>query len=133
MQRRLAARTERQWRCGDRLGSEHEQLDHERRAWRLRGSGRDNSVDDDCDPATPDDVSPPDCGGLPLDTPTTSIELAKAMDLCTFAVECPATVADKKWGVLSTSLRTADGSSAAPPDVQAGVLASYGPYVSPKK
>jgi hypothetical protein len=89
-----------------------------------------NGVDDDCDSSTPEVT--PDCSGQPLDTPTSSIELAKAMDLCQFTTENPP-LPQKKWGIISTSLVQADGTATAPKDLQVGVLADYGQYVMPKK
>ncbi len=92
-----------------------------------------NGLDDDCDPSTPDDTPVADCGGNALVTPTSSTKLIKAMDLCQFTVENPATLQQKKWGVISTSLLQADGTATPPKDVQVGVLADYGPYVMPQK
>jgi hypothetical protein len=92
-----------------------------------------NGVDDDCDPQTLDNVVPKDCAQFALTLPTSSDDLIKAMDLCQFTMENPAKPA-KKWGVISTALLLADGSSAvAPKDLQVGVLANYGSNVVPKK
>jgi hypothetical protein len=92
-----------------------------------------NGIDDDCDPTTPDDVPPADCAGAPLSVPTSSLKLVKAMDLCQFTAESPP-LAQKKWGVISSALLLADGSSAQlPKDMQVGVLADFGPNVLPKK
>ena len=92
-----------------------------------------NSLDDDCDPATPDLVPVPDCGGSALAIPTSSIELIHAMDLCQETTESPP-LNLKKWGVISSALVRADGSAApAPADVQTGVLAAFGPNVLPKR
>ncbi|MFO0590857.1 MAG: choice-of-anchor L domain-containing protein [Polyangiaceae bacterium] len=89
-----------------------------------------NRIDDDCDPATPDDQPYPDCSGAPLVTPTFAGALAQAMDLCVFTTEEPP-LPQKKWGVISAGLTLADGTSA-PLDVQVGVLASYGVNGAPK-
>jgi len=92
-----------------------------------------NGIDDDCDPTTPDDVPPADCGGSPLSVPTSSHKLVQAMDLCQITTEDPP-LPKKKWGVISSSLLLADGSSAMlPKDLQVGVLADFGPNVLPKK
>jgi hypothetical protein len=92
-----------------------------------------NGVDDDCDPSTSDTVPPVDCAMNPLMTPTSSLELANAMDLCQITTESPP-LPIKKWGLISTYLLLADGSSNIPPkDVQAGVLVDFGPNVVPKK
>lgn len=90
-----------------------------------------NSVDDDCDPTTLDNVVPPDCAPPALTVPTSSTDLIKAMDLCQFTTEAPPKPT-KKWGVISTALLLADGSGA-PKDLQVGVLADYGSNVKPKK
>ncbi|UQA61529.1 choice-of-anchor L domain-containing protein [Polyangium aurulentum] len=92
-----------------------------------------NGIDDDCDPTTPDDVPPADCAGAPLSVPTSSLKLVKAMDLCQITTENPPHP-QKKWGVISSSLLLADGSSASlPKDLQVGVLEDFGPNVKPKK
>lgn len=90
-----------------------------------------NGMDDDCDPATPDDDPFPDCTGPALQTPTSSLELAKAMGLCHYTLESPLSLKDKKWGVISLALTLADGSSPPPDDVQTGVLSEYGQNIPP--
>ncbi len=96
-----------------------------------------NAVDDDCDPTTPDAAPPPSCSPVALFSGVTADDLLKAMDLCQFADETPATPKDRKWGVINgaSSLRLADGTSALPAggNVQVGVLTSYGTNVTPKK
>lgn len=90
-----------------------------------------NQVDDDCDPASSDTMPPSDCTDPPLATPTSTIELVKAIDLCQFTSENPP-INQKKWGVISSSLLLADGTNVVlPKDVQVGVLAEYGPNVKP--
>jgi hypothetical protein len=89
-----------------------------------------NSVDDDCDATTLDNVLPNDCGGNPLETPTASDALIRAMDLCRTTTEAPA-LPEKTWGVISTELVLADG-TLAPNDLQVGVLGAYGDNVKPK-
>ncbi|MDI1452059.1 choice-of-anchor L domain-containing protein, partial [Polyangium sp. 6x1] len=92
-----------------------------------------NTIDDDCDPSTKDDVPAADCTDPPLATPTSTLELVKAMDLCQFTIENPP-LKQKKWGVISSQLLLADGTNAVvPKDVQVGVLANYGPNVLPKR
>lgn len=90
-----------------------------------------NFVDDDCNPGTGDDEPYPTCSEIALQTPTSSLELLKAMDLCVFTVESPASPKDATWGVISAALTLADGSSA-PSDVQVGVLSGYGQVTSPQ-
>ncbi len=90
-----------------------------------------NGVDDDCDPSTSDTVAPADCSPSPLVLPTTSLKLTQAMDLCQFTSESPP-LAQKKWGVVASDLTLADSTSA-PPNLQVGVLADYGPNVLPQK
>jgi hypothetical protein len=93
-----------------------------------------NGVDDDCDAATPDNAPIPNCSAGALIVPTSSDDLIKAMDLCQFTTESPPKP-QKKWGVISTNLLRADGTSAmnSPKDLQVGVLSEYGPNVLPKK
>ncbi|MDC0749825.1 choice-of-anchor L domain-containing protein [Polyangium mundeleinium] len=92
-----------------------------------------NGFDDDCDPSTKDDVAAADCTDPPLQTPTSTLELVKAMDLCQFTTENPP-LPQRKWGVISSHLLLADGTNAVvPKDVQVGVLANYGPNVLPKR
>lgn len=92
-----------------------------------------NNFDDDCDAATLDNQPPTDCTDPPLATPTSTIELVKAIDLCQFTAENPP-LNQKKWGVISSALLLADGTNAVlPKDIQVGVLAEYGPNVKPKK
>ncbi len=92
-----------------------------------------NGVDDDCDPSTSDTVAPADCSPPALTVPTNSEDLIKAMDLCQKTTESP-TKKLQKWGVIETSLRLADGSTAiAPKELQAGVLANFGTNVAPRK
>ena len=86
-----------------------------------------NGVDDDCDPTTPDDRAPADCGPGPLTTPTTALDLANALELCQSASE-----SDRRWGVLEASVTLADGTSR-PLDLQLGVLSAYGPNVLPQR
>jgi hypothetical protein len=92
-----------------------------------------NNIDDDCDPSTPDDAAVADCSGPALATPTSSLKLVKALDLCQVTSE-NAPLPQKKWGVISSSLMLADGvAGKTPNDVQVGVLADYGANVKPKK
>ncbi len=93
-----------------------------------------NGTDDDCDVSSLDTQPPTDCTDPPLATPTSTIELVKAMDLCQFTAENPPVLAQKKWGVISSSLLLADGTNVVlPKDLQVGVLSEYGPYVKPIK
>jgi hypothetical protein len=95
-----------------------------------------NGVDDDCDPSTPDGAPTPDCSPPALTLPTSSDDLVKAMDLCQFTAESPP-LAQKKWGVIQTELLLADGTPhpaiTTIDNGQIGVLAAYGPFVSPRK
>ena len=90
-----------------------------------------NGVDDDCDPTTPEDAAPALCDLAVLSPPTAAMDLLRAMDLCRTA-DAAAPLPSKTWGVVSAELLLADGTPA-PSDLQAGVLAAYGPFVSPKK
>lgn len=107
--------------CQDTGCADHPELVHPG-AYEFPGNG----LDDDCDPATPDEKG--DCSGPPLQAPTSALDLVKAMDLCVFVPE-----EGPGWGVVSAELAMADGSTAAlPDDLQVGVLADYGPFVLPK-
>jgi len=90
-----------------------------------------NGVDDDCNPATNDMVAVADCSPTALTTPTSAMDLVHAMDLCQATTENPP-LPQKTWGVIDATLTRADGTSA-PLDLQAGVLASFGTNVLPKK
>jgi hypothetical protein len=92
-----------------------------------------NEVDDDCDPSTLDNVLPNLCSTQPLQLPTSSQKLVQAMDLCNFTTEL-APLPERRWGVISTALALADGTTNIPPDnIQVGVLGNFGPNVQPKK
>jgi hypothetical protein len=94
-----------------------------------------NGVDDDCDASSPDDVAPADCSVPPAspDSVTSSTALIKALDLCQFTLE-NLPLAQKKWGVISSSLVMADQSvNPTPNKQQVGVLVDYGQYVDPVK
>ncbi|NUQ77291.1 MAG: hypothetical protein HUU21_27465, partial [Polyangiaceae bacterium] len=91
-----------------------------------------DGIDNDCDPNTSDTVAPAACSTVALATPTDPIELVYAMDICNTTVQNP-TLATRKWGAITYQLLAADGVSAAPQDIQRGVLANYGPNVLPKK
>jgi hypothetical protein len=96
-----------------------------------------NGVDDDCDPSTPDNAPPPSCSAMSIFGGVMPEDLLRAMDLCQFTDDVPATPKDKKWGVIngSPALLLADGTTALPAsdNVQTGVLTQYGTYVSPQK
>jgi hypothetical protein len=93
-----------------------------------------NGVDDDCDPSTPDDAPPPSCSPGPLFGNVAGADLVRAMDLCQTTTESPP-LPMKKWGVISADLVLADGVTPLPAldNVQAGVLAAFGPNVAPPK
>jgi len=92
-----------------------------------------NSINDDCDATTSDTVAPAQCGPAPLVTPTSAMNLVNAMDICQTALANPPTNAQKKWGVLSAVITSANGVAPAPTDLQRGVLANFGPNVLPRK
>jgi hypothetical protein len=93
-----------------------------------------NGVDDDCNPATPDDAPPPSCSPAAIFGNVAGNDLVQAMDLCQFTTESPP-LPMKRWGVISADLVLADGVTPLPAldNVQAGVLSSYGPYVAPQR
>ncbi|MBK9265372.1 MAG: choice-of-anchor L domain-containing protein [Polyangiaceae bacterium] len=91
-----------------------------------------NSMNDDCDAATSDLTPAALCSTVALQTPTTPMKLVQAMDLCQTTTLNPPKP-QKKWGVLSATLVAADGVSTPPVDIQRGVLANFGPNVTPRK
>jgi Putative metal-binding motif len=91
-----------------------------------------NGINDDCDAATSDTTAAAACSTVALQTPTSSTMLVQAMDLCQFTTANPP-LPTKKWGVITSSLVAADGVSVPPVDLQRGVLANYGPNVTPRK
>ena len=98
-----------------------------------------NGFDDDCNIGTPDDAPLPTCSlkaqaemDLAQQATISSLKLVKAMDLCQFTVESPAQLKEKTWGVISTQLTLADGSTAVSvKPLQVGVLPQFGPNVPP--
>jgi hypothetical protein len=96
-----------------------------------------NGVDDDCNPATPDDMAPPSCSAAAMFGGVAAEDLLHAMDLCQFSDDQPATPKDRTWGVINgaSSLVLADGTTPLPAtdNVQVGVLTQYGTYVAPQK
>jgi len=91
-----------------------------------------DGINNDCDAATSDTVAQADCSPPALQLPSTAVKLVQAMDICNFTTQNPA-LASKKWGAITYQLLASDGVSAAPVDIQAGVLANYGSNVLPKK
>jgi hypothetical protein len=97
-----------------------------------------NGIDDDCDPSTPDNAPAMPCSAAQIYPEGSSDDLIMAMDLCQFTTENAAKPV-RKWGVISTELLLADGTTAlpmnnaAPPmtSLQVGVLANYGANVFP--
>jgi hypothetical protein len=65
-----------------------------------------NMVDDDCDNMLDNVV--PACDGALATNSNTGNDYAKAIDLCQFTTENPP-LAQKKWGVISTTITRADG------------------------
>lgn len=90
-----------------------------------------NSVDDDCDPATSDAAAPPDCSTVEKLSGVTGLDVIQAMDLCqTTTANAP--LPQKKWGVISTEFRLANGSVPSATQLQnmqnyqAAVMTMYG-------
>jgi hypothetical protein len=98
-----------------------------------------NGVDDDCNPATPDDQPYPTCSTAMLanmdimqQSSISGTKLVKAMDLCVFTQEAPP-LPQKTWGVILSKITLADGSEVvAPKNIQLGVLPDFGPNVKPQ-
>ena len=69
-----------------------------------------NGIDDDCDPATLDDVEPPTCSVNEKITAVSAEDLRKAIDICqTTTVNPPK--AQRKWGLLSSELKLGNGNT----------------------
>lgn len=89
-----------------------------------------NSVDDDCDPATPDNVAADPCSSE-ASFAITGTQLAQAMDLCQFTTADPP-LPQKKWGVISAELVLPSGTTPNATQLsdmqnwQGAVLANYG-------
>lgn len=98
-----------------------------------------NTVDDDCDPATPDDVDPwTTCSDMPQNANVTAMDLVRAMDLCRLAPETPVPL-QANWGVIDAEFRLADGTIPSAADMdrfmneQTAVLSMYGANVLPNR
>lgn len=66
-----------------------------------------NGLDDDCD-GTADNPSGP-CDQALASNSSAPLDYAKAMDLCQSTLETPATLGERRWGVISANLFRADG------------------------
>lgn len=89
-----------------------------------------NELDDDCDGQV--DEAPQTCDlGLPSDT-SNAFHYARALELCQTTEESPADPADRTWGVISASLRQADGTSA-PLPVQHALRPGFGALIDPER
>jgi hypothetical protein len=90
-----------------------------------------DSVDNDCDPATSDTVPAALCSTVSKFTDVTGDDVAKAMDLCQFT-QANAPLPQKKWGVISTAQLLANGTVPAAAtlnnmqDYQTAILTDYG-------
>lgn len=89
-----------------------------------------NGIDDDCDASTADGAAPTPCSTASQFELLGADELIRAMELCQTTAESPP-LAQRRWGVVSASLRLADG-SAAPTGSQVGVMTTYGSNVTPR-
>ncbi|MBK9000648.1 MAG: choice-of-anchor L domain-containing protein [Myxococcales bacterium] len=89
-----------------------------------------NTVDDDCDPGTPDTL-PSACSTAAVFNGVKPEDVAKAIDLCQFTTESPPP-AQKKWGVISAEFLLANGATPSAAQLanfqswQAAVLQNYG-------
>jgi hypothetical protein len=99
----------------------------------------DNTADDDCNPATPDDADPwTPCSDMPKNTNVTAMDLVRAMDLCQLAPEVPVPL-QANWGVIDAEFRLADGTIPSAVEIdrfmneQTAVLSSYGASILPKR
>lgn len=89
-----------------------------------------DGVDNDCNPATSDSVSPP-CSVDEKFAGVTAMDVANAMELCQLASPNPP-LAQKKWGIISATQLLASGNApsgstlAHIKDWQTAILTSYG-------
>ena len=90
-----------------------------------------NGVDDDCDPATSDDVEPLACSNAAVFGGVDADDMAEAMDLCQ-STTLAEPLANRKWGVISAEFLAADGSApvaahlATMMDSSTAILTDYG-------
>lgn len=91
-----------------------------------------NALDDDCDPVTVDNAATPGCSTMASFSGVAGMDLIQAMDLCQTTTEAPP-LPMKKWGVISTSLVLADGTTPLAQNLQVGVLTGFGDNVFPQK
>jgi hypothetical protein len=90
-----------------------------------------NNLDDDCDPGTSDSIAPAACSVASKFSGTNSTDLIQAMDLCQFTTANPPP-AQKKWGVISSQLTSADKVVGPPDNLQVAVMTGYGTAVFPQ-
>ncbi len=90
-----------------------------------------NSVDDDCDPTTPDTPTTTACSSAAIFSGVTPNDVAKAIDLCQFTTATPPP-GQKKWGVINAEFLLANGSAPSAAQLatfqnwQAAILQDYG-------
>jgi len=90
-----------------------------------------NLVDDDCDVASSDSVTPPDCSTVAKFNSVTGLDLAQAMDICQLTTSSPP-LSLRKWGLISALLQKPDGSTPNATELsnfgnkQSAVLANFG-------
>jgi hypothetical protein len=87
-----------------------------------------NMVDDDCDGIVDNVLGTCDAG---LASNSASVmDYAKAVDLCATTVESPPTLAEKKWGVISTAFYRANGAGT-PATNSKSIRQGYGSGILP--
>jgi len=89
-----------------------------------------NGIDDDCD-GTIDNPDGPCAAGDSL-VNVDGLVLAQAMDVCRVTTQSPPTPAQRRWGLISASLRRSAGNEALPNALQYGASASFGNSVVPR-
>jgi hypothetical protein len=94
-------------------------------AFEVAGDG----VDNDCDGKIDDALGACD-QGLASNS-ANAIDFAKAIDLCQQTVESPASLKDKRWGVISAALLKADGTAGAAA-VSHAIRPGFGAKIVPK-
>jgi hypothetical protein len=88
-----------------------------------------NLIDDDCDGIVDSAAT---CDAGLASNSSVALDYARAMDLCATAPESPATLRQRRWGVLRAELRRADGTGS-PAAGQRSIRSGFGAGVDPRR
>lgn len=89
-----------------------------------------NGVDDNCDGVKDNAVA--NCDSGLASNSSNGLDYAKAIDLCQTTTENPASLKDKKWGVIKAELLKADG-TANPAAASRSIRPGFGTVIKPKQ